>query len=367
MPVAHLSSKPLYQQLKETLRRQILEGELQPGTLIPSERQLCEQYGVSSTTVRRALQELVRDGLIHRRAGIGTFVSSPSRRSILLIVVGFDNPAWLKRSYFFSDLIAGIATVTWENNAIFSVVHLLSSACADGGVQSLISSIMDETSYDGFLLRLEGNLQEEYLSPFFETGFPYVVIKRYLPQRPTNCAVVDDEQIALEATDHLVGLGHTRVGLITTRSLTHGSDRYKGYLKSLEAHGIRTDPSLVCWAKDYYEEYGHEAAARLLALDDRPTAIFAASDLLAVGAYSAIEEAGLRIPEDVAVVGCADIPAAASLSPSLTTVRVSYYDLGVQATRLLLDIISNKVQPPQKVTIEHPLIVRESCGSGLKA
>jgi len=313
------------------------------------------------------LQELVRDGLIHRRAGIGTFVSSPSRRTILLIVAGFDNPEWLKRSYFFSDLISGIATVTWKNNAIFSVVHVPASACADGGMESLISTIMDETSYDGFLLRLEDNLAEEYLTPFFNTGFPYVVIKRYLPHRPVNCVVLDDEQVGLEATNHLIGLGHTRVGLITTRGLIHGSDRYKGYCGSLEAHGIKVDPSLVCWAKDFYEEYGYEAAAKLLTLEDRPTAIFAASDLLAVGAYSAIKDAGLRMPEDVAVVGCADIPAAASLSPSLTTVRVSYYDLGVQSTKLLLDIISNTVQPPAKVTIEHSLIVRESCGSGLKA
>jgi len=328
---------------------------------------LCEQYGISSTTVRRTLQELVRDGLIHRRAGIGTFVSSPSRRSILLIVVGFDNPEWLKRSYFFSNLIAGIATVTWENDAIFSVVHLLASACADGGVESLISSIIDEMSFDGFLLRLEGNLQEEYLTPFFNSGFPYVVIKRYLPHRPINCVVVDDKQIAFEATGYLIGLGHVRVGLITTRSQMTGSDRYKGYLKSLETHGIAADPSLICWAKDYYEEYGYEAAVKLLALEDRPTAIFAASDLLAVGAYAAIKEAGLRIPEDVAVVGCADIPAAASLVPSLTTVKVFYYDLGVQSTKFLLDIISDKMQPPQKVTIEHSLIMRESCGSDSKA
>jgi DNA-binding LacI/PurR family transcriptional regulator len=356
MPIIRLSTKPLYGQLKDTLRRQILEGELQPGALMPSERQLCEQHEVSSTTVRRALQELVREGLVRRRAGLGTFVSTKIRRRILLIVVGFEKPAWRERSYFFSDLIAGIAAATWESGAIFSVVHV------EDSVESLISSMIEEMAYDGFLLRLEGDLEDEYLTPLLETGFPYVIIKRYAPHRPINCVVVDDEQIAIGATNHLIELGHTRIGLISTQNVVHGRDRYLGYLKALEAHGLDIDPSLVCLAEDYYEECGFGAAAKLLALRDRPTAIFAASDLLAVGAYSAIEEAGLRIPEDVAVLGCADIPVAASLSPPLTTIRVPYYDLGLESTKLLLDLICNSAQPPKKITIGHELVVRESCG-----
>jgi len=356
MPITRLSTKPLYEQLKNTLRRQILEAELQPGALMPSERELCEQYEVSSTTVRRALQELVREGLVHRRAGLGTFVSPKIRRRILLIVVGFEKPAWRERSYFFSDLIAGIAAATWESGAIFSVVHV------DDNVESLVSSMIEEMACDGFLLRLEGDLEDEYLLPLLETGFPYVVIKRYAPHRPINCVVVDDEQVAIAATNHLIELGHTRIGLISTQNVVHGRDRYHGYLKALESRNLDTDPSLVCLAKDYYEEYGFEAAAKLLALRDRPTAIFAASDLLAVGAYSAIEDAGLRIPEDVAVVGCADIPAAASLSPPLTTVRIPYYDLGLESTKLLLDLLCNRAQSPKKIAVEHELVVRESCG-----
>jgi DNA-binding LacI/PurR family transcriptional regulator len=357
MPVTHLSGKPLYEQLRQTLRREILEGELEPGALMPSERQLCEQYEVSSTTVRRALHELVKEGLVRRRAGLGTFVSPKIRRRILLIIVGFDKPAWRERSYFFSDLIAGIAAATWESGAIFSVVHV------DDDVGTFISSMIEEMAFDGFLLRLEGDLLDEHLSPFLENRFPYVAIKRYTPDRSINCVIVDDVQVALKATEHLISLGHERVGLISTNNVVHGKDRHAGYLKALETNGLEMDPGLVCLVEDYYEEYGHQATAKLLALKDRPTAIFAASDLLAMGAYSAIKEAGLRIPQDVAVVGCADIPAAASLSPPLTTIRIPYYDLGMQSTNLLLDLICNRAQPPQKITVECEFVARESCGS----
>jgi LacI family repressor for deo operon, udp, cdd, tsx, nupC, and nupG len=358
--VNYLSSKPLHQQIKQILERQILQKELEEGELIPSEKELCEQFGVSSTTVRRALHELVRDGLIYRRPGIGSFVSSAAKQlSLLLLVSGFDDAAW--HANLFGELIGGIAKVTWEHSTTLSVVHVPPGF---KGVRSYLYSVIEEDVFDGILLRVAGDLEEDYLVPLLETGCPYVAIKRYLPHREINCVVHDDLQGAFRATEHLIKLGHTRIGLIASQHTIVGRDRSQGYFKALEAYEVDADPSLIRYSDSFREEEGHRATSELLSLEERPTAVFAASDRLAVGAYRAIEETGLRIPEDVAIVGYGDIPPIRLLSPPLTTVRLSYRDLGIQSVSLLLDIITHKVRPPQRVVIESSLIVRESSRAG---
>lgn len=363
--INRLSPKPLYQQIKQILERQILEGALREGDLIPSERELCEQYGVSSTPVRRALQELVREGLIRRRPGIGSFVSSESRNLyLLLLIIGFDKAEWRRVACIFSELIGGIAEVTWEHQATFSVAHVPTGF---DDIRPYIRSVIQEGEFDGILLRLGGDLQEEYLAPLLETGFPYVVIKRHLPNRMINCVINDDVQGAFMATEHLIKSGHTKIGFIAPQHIAVGKNRCQGHFKALEVNGLEADPDLVCYTDDFMEETGRRAASKLLASRHKPTAIFAPSDIMAIGAYRAIEEAGLRIPEDVAVVGYDDIPLAATLSPPLTTVSTPYYRFGTQSASLLLDIITKKIEPPRQLVIEQSLVVRESSRQRLEA
>ena len=304
--INRMSPKPLYQQVKDMLEHQILTGELGEGEPIPSERELCEQYSVSATPVRRALQELVRDGLIRRRPGIGSFVSSEARSlDLLLLITGFEEEAWRRYSYLFSELIGGIARVTWERNATFSVARV---PIGYGDIKSYLYSVIREGTFDGILLRMGGDLEEDCLVPLLETGFPYVAIKRYLSNRMINCVINDDVQGAFAATEHLIKLGHTRIGLIAAEHIRVARDRCEGYLGALEAHGIEVDPDLIYHCGDYMEETGRKAAETFISLANRPTAIFAPGDIVAIGAYHAIQEAGLRIPEDVAVVGYDDIP-----------------------------------------------------------
>jgi DNA-binding LacI/PurR family transcriptional regulator len=350
------SLKPLYQQVQAVLERQILRQELKPGELIPSESQLCEQFNVSSITVRRALQELVRNGLIYRRPGIGSFVSSDTKQlSLLLLISGFDDARW--HANLFGELIGGIAKITWEHGTTLSVVHIPPGF---HNIRSYLYSVIEEGAFDGILLRVAGDLEEDYLVPLLETGCPYVSMKRYSPHREINCVVHDDLAGAFRATEYLIKLGHTRIGLISARHTVVGRDRSQGYLKALEAYGIEADPRLIHYSDSFVEEEGARTTGELLGLEERPTAIFATSDRLALGAYSAIEKAELRIPQDIAIVGYGDIPPGSLLSPPLSTVKVSYRDAGIQAASLLLDIITYKVKPPQRIVIESSLIVRGS-------
>jgi LacI family xylobiose transport system transcriptional regulator len=214
---------------------------------------------------------------------------------------------------------------------------------------------------------MSGDLQPELLDPFLETGFPYVAIKRSLPGRSINCVVSDDVRDAFLATEHLIQLGHTRIGVIAPTNIAVGRDRTKGYFQALDAHGLKPNPAWVCYAENFFEETGYQCALELVQMRDRPTAVFALGDIVAIGAYRAIQEAGLCIPEDVAVVGHDDIPPAAEMSPPLTTMRTSYHEFGAAAVSLLLDILTRQVQPPKKVVVESSLVVRASSGRGSPA
>ncbi|GAA2031387.1 LacI family DNA-binding transcriptional regulator [Agromyces tropicus] len=165
----------------------------------------------------------------------------------------------------------------------------------------------------------------------------------------------------LSATEHLVSLGHRRIGIITgPESLACSRDRLDGYRAALSRAGIPFDPELVGYG-DFRRAGGLEGGRRLLALEDRPTAIFAGSDHQAHGVYLAAAEAGLRIPDDLSVVGFDDVDLCEWISPNLTTVRQPLADMAREATRLVLALGEADADPPApRVELSTRLVVRES-------
>jgi LacI family transcriptional regulator len=165
------------------------------------------------------------------------------------------------------------------------------------------------------------------------------------------------------ATAHLAGLGHRRIATVTgpPRRLVVAS-RLRGYRSALANGGLPADPALVEEA-DWTAAGGHAAAGRLLDRDPSITAIFAQSDLIAIGVLSALHERGLRVPGDCAVVGCDDLPPVAHTVPPLTTVHVPFYETGERAVALLVDRIAGR-EPPERVLLPVELVVRGSCGAG---
>jgi DNA-binding LacI/PurR family transcriptional regulator len=171
---------------------------------------------------------------------------------------------------------------------------------------------------------------------------------------------IDNVSAGRDAVDHLVELGHTRVGFISANAKSKTSrDRQRGYRAALEAAGISFDAELVSDG-DYTEEGGYAAANRLLQLANAPTAIFAANDRMAAGAMAAVFDRGLNVPQDVSLVGFDDVPMASYLRPSLTTVSLSAHELGVRAMELLAREIDG--QPARKrIRVKTRLVVRDSC------
>jgi LacI family transcriptional regulator len=170
------------------------------------------------------------------------------------------------------------------------------------------------------------------------------------------------EHTARLATGHLARLGHRRIATVTGPSSRQVvASRLRGSRQALAAAGLPADPTLVEEA-GWTAEGGHAATGRLLDRDPSITAIFAQSDMIAVGVLSALDERGLRVPADCAVVGCDDLPMVAHTIPPLTTVRVPFHETGVRAVALLLDRISGREPGPGRVLLPTQLVVRASCG-----
>jgi LacI family transcriptional regulator len=189
------------------------------------------------------------------------------------------------------------------------------------------------------------------------------MVGRY-PGERVRYVDVDNVAAARIAVDHLARLGHRRIGMITgPLNMCSGADRLEGYRQAMEAHRLPVDDSLI-FEGDFTDASGTAAARRLLSA--QVTAIFAASDIMALGALKVIREAGLQVPKDVALVGFDDMPIAAALQPALTTVRQPVEQLGAMAADLLLGLLDcppDGRPPPQELILPTKLIVRESCGA----
>lgn len=203
-------------------------------------------------------------------------------------------------------------------------------------------------------------IEDRFLEAVAESGKPYVLVGRH-PVESVSYVDVDNFGAARTATMHLARLGHRRIGTITgPQNMIAGLDRYQGYVEGLRGSGLALDRELVA-AGDFGEESGHRAMHRLL--ERGVDAVFAANDTMALGALRAADERGARVPDDVALVGFDDIPAAARAQPPLTTVRQPIRHTGEAAVRLLLDLIADPSRAPQREFLPTELVVRASCGS----
>ena len=205
--------------------------------------------------------------------------------------------------------------------------------------------------------------------PIFESlhgsKMPFILIGRHPTYEDVNYLDVDNIQSASQAIRHLVSLGRRRIATITgPLNMIGGYDRYQGYLKGLEEQDLPLLPELVAEG-DFTETGGYHAMLQLL--DAHPDAIFAASDMMAIGALRALREANLRVPEDVAVIGYDDVPLANMTEPPLTTIRQSIQNMGTIAVKTLVEIIRNPNGGRQHILVDTELVIRESCGGRSRA
>ncbi len=258
---------------------------------------------------------------------------------------------------FLPQVILGITGVLHKTD-----YRLLVETAPDPSSNEVYLALAREKRIDGFIIS-GPRVDDRALLRLHQDGVPIVLLGR-LPDVDIPSVDVDNVRAAYNAVSHLIRLGHRRIGMITNGPLryTASRDRLLGYRQALERHEIPYDPDLVVEGQ-FTAESGEAAVERLLALDPPPTALFVASDTVALGALVALRRRGLQIPEDMALVGFDDIPLAAYVDPPLTTVRVPAYELGREAARLLLTLVQGQAPGTTHVVLSTSLVVRLSCGA----
>ncbi len=263
---------------------------------------------------------------------------------------------------FFVEISKGVDSVAAPDNHIIIVD-------SEGDRKKEASEILTllGRKIDGLIA---APVQETYAGSNFdildEEGIPYVLVDRLLKRHTANAVVCDNIRIGQMVTEHLIGLGHRRIAHINSPGFEVSRLRQKGYQTALKSHRL---PCLAEWivSGGIDERGGYQAARRILGLQPRPTAIFAINDRAAIGAMKAILEKGLRIPEDVALVGSSNIPNADVLRVPLTSVDQRPWETGRKAAEILRNAIENRRQKnaPQQIVLQPTLIIRDSCGSEL--
>lgn len=214
---------------------------------------------------------------------------------------------------------------------------------------------------DGLLLVLP-NTFDHYLDVLEKDRFPCVLVNFSARKMNLPVVVSDNRNGARKAVDHLLSLGHRRIGFIAGTPFTgQSAERQKGYVDALCAAGVDIDPALIVEG-NFNQISGFSAAESLLSLVHPPTAIFAANDEMAFGAMDAIRTRGLSVPEDISLVGYDDIPAARYVYPTLTTLRQPFEEMGIRAVVELVELIRGKEVGPDRVEFTAEMIVRGSTG-----
>ena len=204
---------------------------------------------------------------------------------------------------------------------------------------------------------------KSYVEALQQQQFPVVLIDQADTSIKSSVVDTTNWQGGYTATEHLIHLGHRRIGFITgLMALRSATDRLAGYKMALKDHDIAVDESLIVEG-DYMREMGYAATRQLLTTEQRPTAIVAANDFTALGAMEAIHDEGLGIPNDISIIGFDDIPEARVVHPKLTTVRLPLEQMGRVAVELLLEHIEDPEQQPKHITLSTQLIERQSCAA----
>jgi LacI family transcriptional regulator len=226
--------------------------------------------------------------------------------------------------------------------------------------ESVFANSLTNGMTDGLLMILP-MAPEAYVDSIRRRGFPFVLIDHEGLDREGPSVGATNREGARQAMRYLLGLGHSRIGIITgNMEMDCARERLAGCEEALAAAHLPLDADLVRTG-DFHRSLAFALTQELLALPNRPTAIFAANDVSAFGVMDAIRTAGLRVPHDISVIGFDDIPDARWTHPPLTTVHQPMREMGQRAARMLLQSIEHPDLPPQRIELPTELMVRETC------
>lgn len=333
------------------------------GASVATVKEVAERAGVSTATVSRALsgtgrvRESVRARILEAARELSYRPNRAARdlrvrssRAVGVLIPDIENP-------FFTSLVCGIEDVLRKTD--YSL--LLASYNEDPVQEERRLEVFRADGVRGLIFAASSSPSRLY-TELGKAGMALVAASRDAPRLPVDQVTVANQDGAYAATSHLVQLGHKRIAMINgPLALTTARDRQAGYEQALHDAGLSLDESLMVHSA-FRQADGYSAMQQLLSTATPPTAVFAASNLLTLGALQAIHERHLAIPDEIAIVGFDEMPWAMSLRPPLTTIAQPAFDVGRTAAELLLARVREPALPRRQVVLETKLIVRSSCG-----
>ncbi|MBN1326627.1 MAG: GntR family transcriptional regulator [Candidatus Cloacimonetes bacterium] len=336
------------------VKHKIIEG-IKNGSIVdklPGERILAQEYNVSYMTIRKAITELTEEGILHKFTTKGTFVSNRKISPKATYNLGFFLDEEIKEgisSPYYSLIFKALEKTVKKNGYNM----LLFSDSND------LNPLNNHKKIDGVIIccfpRLEQKIQE------IKKLLPIVLLDNLAKDKSIPSITIDNFNSCYESTNYLWSLGHRHIGFISgLLDSDVCKERLQGYVSALNAYGMEEDAAMI-FKGDYSYESGSKAAEYFLSLPEPPTAIMCANDSMAIGAMKVIQENGLKIPDDISIIGFDDIEIASRIFPTLTTNAAPITEMAEKSVSMLLSAISGKDIDYEHIIMPARLITRESC------
>jgi DNA-binding LacI/PurR family transcriptional regulator len=341
---------PLYQQIYEMLKREI--NTRTPGENLPPERELCKLYAVDRVTVRRALSLLAEEGCIDRKRGRGTRIlfrpMETTEKNILLLLYHGAHSADRISEPFYAHSMNALEQMLNRDSCrlIYSKISRadrLRELCERVGARGVL---------------LAGMPDENLLEQCLVSTVPVVMYNNRMTGIPS--VWTDNEEAAAFSAKHLLELGHTHIGFLHVPGFVNSDKRLAGYRTVLEQ--AKHKQLVVVECSDWTEESGYHATYALLQRAPNITALFGGNDSMAIGALRALAEAGLRVPEDLSVIGFDGILQSSLSTPPLTTLKVDIPLMAEAACMLLRHFICENNSKDIQAVVPARFIPRMSTG-----
>ncbi len=357
------AQSPKYLQLKEEILSWIAGGRYRPGDKLPSENELAEQFSLSRQTVRQSIGELVQEGWLAREQGKGTFVSRQSG----------------ERRSSSGNRTVGVITTSISDYIFPSIVRGIEAALKDKGYRLLLSSTDHRKDRERESLEMmlshsvcaliveptksaEGNPNFDNYLAIEDHGIPLLMINETYPDLECPSVRLDDDTGGFMAANYVLELGHRRIaGFFKTDDL-QGVRRMKGFIRACRERHLPSDGgTIVRYSTEDKDRHPQSMLRELLLSDSPPTAIVCYNDQLAVSLLDTIRDLGLRIPEDLSIIGYDDSFLATATEIKLTTIEHPKSALGERAANLLISQLEKGTVTTIKETLYPPkLIIRQS-------
>ncbi|MBN1500023.1 MAG: GntR family transcriptional regulator [Spirochaetes bacterium] len=334
-----------YNEVKIRLTEKI--KKMKAGERLPGERELARIFGFSYMTIRRAVEDLVEDKSLYRIPRKGTFVSNPRNNDVTTGNIGF---------YLYEKLKHGISSPYYS--LVFKAIQKEFSAHGYNLIFFTDPKSVNLDNLDGVVATAFSVMRQELLE--LSSKKPVIMTDNDVVGLDIPAVVVDNYNSTYTAIEYAISTGHKIIGYIHgILDYSVGVKRLAGYTTALDNYGIARDDSLL-YQGDYEYSSGYEASGYFLSLQNRPTFIHCANDLMAMGLIKGFIEAGIRVPEDISVSGFDNIGPASTFHPSITTMAVDFDRIARETVKLMIAEIKNENVNFKKLIIPASLIIRES-------